>query len=100
MSFPPHASYKYSGVTRLGEVPSHWDVKRLRFVAALNPSRNEVAELPDDVEVSFIPMEAVGEEGELDLSRTRPLGEVRNGYSYFADGDVVFAKVTPCLENG
>ena len=45
-------------------------------------------------------MEAVGEDGSLDLSRTRPVGEVRNGYSYFADGDVAIAKVTPCFENG
>ncbi|EPQ75965.1 Type I restriction-modification system, specificity subunit S [Mycobacterium marinum MB2] len=45
-------------------------------------------------------MELIGEDGSLDLSRTRPVGEVLNGYSYFADGDVLFAKVTPCFENG
>ncbi len=45
-------------------------------------------------------MEAVGEDGSLNLERTRPVSEVRNGYSYFEDGDVAFAKVTPCFENG
>lgn len=45
-------------------------------------------------------MEAVGEDGRLDLTQVRPVVEVQNGYSYFEDGDVVFAKVTPCFENG
>lgn len=45
-------------------------------------------------------MEMIGEDGSLDLSRTRPVGEVLTGYSYFANGDVLFAKVTPCFENG
>jgi len=38
--------------------------------------------------------------GTIDLSRKRPLCEVRQGYTYFANGDVVFAKITPCMENG
>lgn len=45
-------------------------------------------------------MEAIGEDGSLNLERVRPVAEVRNGYSYFEDGDVAFAKVTPCFENG
>lgn len=45
-------------------------------------------------------MEAIGEDGSLDLERVRPVEQVRNGYSYFEDGDVAFAKVTPCFENG
>jgi type I restriction enzyme S subunit len=45
-------------------------------------------------------MEAVGEQGELDLSRTRPVGEVEAGYTYMRDGDVTYAKITPCFENG
>lgn len=100
MTLRSHEAYCQTGVEWFPEVPAHWEVKRLRFVADLNPSKTEVASYPDDAEVGFLPMEAVGERGELDLSRTRPIGEVRNGYSYFADGDVVFAKVTPCLENG
>jgi type I restriction enzyme S subunit len=53
-----------------------------------------------DTELTFLPMEAIGEDGKLDLTRTRAISEVETGYSYFADGDVVFAKVTPCFENG
>jgi type I restriction enzyme S subunit len=45
-------------------------------------------------------MEAVGEEGSLDRSQARPLGEVIDGYTYLSEGDVTFAKITPCFENG
>lgn len=45
-------------------------------------------------------MEAIGERGELDLSRVRPVEEVFASYSYFRDGDIAIAKVTPCFENG
>ena len=50
--------------------------------------------------MSFLPMEDIGEDGTIRLGRTRPVAEVRNGYTYFEDGDVAFAKVTPCFENG
>lgn len=50
--------------------------------------------------VSFLPMEAIGETGGLDLGDERELGEIGSGYSFFADGDVLVAKITPCFENG
>lgn len=100
MSFPRYPKYKESGVEWLGEVPAHWQVKRIRFVAELNPSKVEVRDLPDDLEVSFLPMEAVGEDGSLSLEQRRTLGEVRSGYTYFREDDVTYAKITPCFENG
>ena len=45
-------------------------------------------------------MEAVGEFGGIDLGSTKELSEVANGYTYFRDGDVLVAKITPCFENG
>lgn len=98
--FKPYPAYKNSGVEWLGEIPAHWEVKRLKYGAELNPSPLEARELPQDAEVSFVPMEAIGEYGGLDLSRTKPLADVRSGYTYFANGDVVVAKITPCFENG
>jgi type I restriction enzyme, S subunit len=95
-----YPKYKPSGVEWLGEVPEHWEVKRSRFVFSMNPSKQEIALLPEDTEVSFLPMEAVGENGSLDLERTRPIIEVGSGYTYFAENDVTFAKITPCFENG
>lgn len=100
MSLPRYLEYKDSGVEWLGEVPAHWNVDALRRRAALNPSKSEIRELPGDAMVSFLPMEAVGESGELDLSRTRQISDVLSGYTYFREGDVTFAKITPCFENG
>ncbi|MDG4868525.1 restriction endonuclease subunit S [Guyparkeria sp. 1SP6A2] len=100
MSFPRYSEYKDSGVEWLGEVPAHWSVKRLRYVAGINPTKSEVRTLSGDKIVSFIPMELVGEDGSLDLKQTRPLEDVIDGYTYVRDGDVTFAKITPCFENG
>ncbi|RPD88420.1 restriction endonuclease subunit S [Luteimonas sp. 100069] len=100
MSLPRYPEYKDSGVEWLGEVPAHWNVDALRRRAALNPSKSEIRELPGDAMVSFLPMEAVGENGDLDLSRTRQISDVLSGYTYFREGDVTFAKITPCFENG
>lgn len=74
--------------------------RRLRYAAELNPSVRTDLLSNQDTEVSFLAMEAIGEDGSLDLGRTRPVAEVRSGYTYFEDGDVAFAKVTPCFENG
>ncbi|MGH7187777.1 MAG: restriction endonuclease subunit S, partial [Acetobacteraceae bacterium] len=46
-------------------------------------------------------MAAVAQEsGGVDLSRRRSAGDVLSGYIRFKDGDVIFAKITPCMENG
>ncbi len=65
-----------------------------------NPGKSELKDFPDKTEVSFVPMECVGTDGSIDVSQTKTLGEVRKGYTYFRDNDVVFAKITPCFENG
>lgn len=100
MSLPRYGEYKDSGIGWLGHVPSHWAIKRLRFVAELNPSKSELAGIDRATEVSFLPMEAIGDDGSIDLERTRPISEVETGYTYFRDGDVTLAKITPCFENG
>lgn len=100
MSFPRYPKYRDSGIAWLGSVPEHWKVKRLRFAAAFNPSKSELVDVDRTVLASFLPMEAVGDDGSLDLSRERPIVEVEMGYTYFRDGDVAFAKITPCFENG
>lgn len=100
MSLPRYPEYKDSGVAWLGEVPAHWQTKRLRHVAGLNPSKNETVSLPRDTVVSFLPMEAIGEDGTITLEQTRLLSQVETGYTYFRNGDVAVAKITPCFENG
>ena len=100
MRFPPYPKYKPSGVDWLGEVPEHWDVKRGRFVMRVNPSSPRLRALKPEDEVSFVPMEAVGVHGGLNLGQTRVLADIAGGYTEFQDGDVVVARITPCFENG
>jgi type I restriction enzyme S subunit len=100
MSLPRYSEYRDSGVEWLGEVPAHWAMKRIRFVTELNPSKSEVANIDRDTLVSFLPMDAIGEDGTLRLEVEQPIGELESGYTYFRDGDVTIAKITPCYENG
>ena len=51
-------------------------------------------------ECSFIPMSAVSENGLVDLSNSLSAQDPKKGFSYFENGDVLFAKITPCMENG
>lgn len=95
----PSVPMKDSRVVWLGEIPAHWVPKRLRFCMNTNPSKGEI-KLSDDELVSFVPMEAVGEFGGLNLDTEKELGDIGGGYTYFADNDVVVAKITPCFENG
>lgn len=100
MSLPRYSECKASGIAWLGEVPGHWKVKRLRFVAELNPSKSEIAGLDKETPVSFLPMEAIGDDGKLNLGYEKQIAEVETGYTFFRDGDVTVAKITPCFENG
>jgi type I restriction enzyme S subunit len=100
MSWPSYSRYKPSGVEWLGEVPEHWGTKRGRFCMDVNPPSHRLRTLLADDEVSFVPMEAVGEYGVLKLEQTRNICEVGSGYTEFDEGDVVVAKITPCFENG
>lgn len=77
------------------------DNSELRFadIASVNP-RTPLNGLDPDAPVSFIPMADVDDGGRWVTRQTRPLREVKTGYSPFADGDILFAKITPCTENG
>lgn len=78
-----------------------WEKVPLSNVCTVNPKKVDTKNLPDELEVSFFPMPALSEiYGEITEPQTRPLKEVRNGFTNFSEGDVVFAKITPCMENG
>ncbi len=96
----PNMPMKDSGVEWLGEVPERWEIKRLRFICEINPSKSEVSRFPSDTLVSFLPMEMIDENGTLSLEETRTIEQVWQGFTYFKDNDVILAKITPCFENG
>lgn len=73
-------------------------------ICTVNPGRRasgcSVCPVEDAV-VSFVPMAAVDERlGTIAVREERPLSEVSNGFTAFENGDVLFAKITPCMENG
>ena len=78
-----------------------WEYVELGNICKVNPKKIDTTDLSDDLEVSFFPMSALSEiYGEITEPQTRQLKEVRTGYTNFSEGDVVFAKITPCMENG
>ena len=76
-----------------------WNKIRLKDVCKMNPTKKEMT-LDDGDLISFIPMANVSENGEIDVSNIRKVEEVKKGFTYFAENDVLFAKITPCMENG
>lgn len=57
-------------------------------------------QIPDDMEVSFVPMQNVSNTGDVQTDEVRKASEVKKGFTFFEEGDVLFAKITPCMENG
>ena len=96
-----YPTYQASGVEWLGDVPAHWEVQRIKWIVDLNPSKTEErAYLAADTPVTFLPMEKVGTEGQIDTSEMVGASQVWNGYTFFRRGDILVAKITPCFENG
>ncbi|KVR14078.1 hypothetical protein WK11_29045 [Burkholderia ubonensis] len=72
----------------------------LSAIAEVNPIVQIPRGLSGKDAVSFIPMGDVSESGHWALRQVRPLRSVDAGLTAFEEGDVLVAKITPCLENG
>lgn len=78
-----------------------WEDKLLGDVCTVNPKKIDAKNLDDNLEVSFVPMAAVSDVlGEIVNHEVKNLQDVRTGFTNFSKGDVIFAKITPCMENG
>ena len=77
-----------------------WMEQRLGECCVINPKKTTDSRLEEDFEISFIPMASVSECGEILKLEDKFYREVKNGFTYFCEGDVLFAKITPCMENG
>lgn len=93
----PDAPMKDSSVEWLGEVPEHWEIKPMKYMAKLNPAKSAYKG-ETGIACSFVPMEKL-KTGSLELNETRVISEVFSSYTYFEENDVLCAKVTPCFEN-
>ena len=80
---------------------SRWPTVALGEVCTINPRLDRLTVPSPNVPVSFVPMAAVDEfKAEIKEFMVRPYEEVSKGYTAFKKGDVLFAKITPCMENG
>ena len=75
------------------------ELKKLGECCCINPRRPNIT-LHDTDKVSFVPMSAVSEDGHLLDILDEEYGKVKKGFTYFENNDVLFAKITPCMENG
>ena len=88
---------------RLRERPllNGWRWVKLGEVCKINPRRVIPSDRDNDASTTFIPMAAIDERtGIVARSATKSYGEVKQGYTFFIEGDVLFAKITPCMQNG
>lgn len=82
-------------------LPEAWVQARLTDICELNPRLLSEDRPNGDTIVTFVPMSAVDEvSGVISKPETRTFTEVAKGYTSFRERDVLFAKVTPCMENG
>lgn len=93
----PDVPLKDSGVEWIGQVPEHWEVKKLKYLAKLSPSKSEIT-CNHEESCSFIPMEKL-KLNTLILDEIKQIKNVYSAYTYFRDEDLLIAKVTPCFEN-
>ena len=77
-------------------IPETWLWVRVRDVFQLNPKN----EAEDEKLVAFIPMEKISAGYKSDFTfDTAKWGTIKKGFTHFANGDVAFAKITPCFQN-
>ncbi|MYB57365.1 MAG: hypothetical protein F4X51_13300 [Gemmatimonadetes bacterium] len=78
-----------------------WRWPQLKEIAGINPRRPRGLKRPEEAPTTFVPMPSVdGTSGNISDPLERPFGEIKKGYTYFEKNDVLFAKITPCMQNG
>lgn len=77
-----------------------WERKELSNCCYVNPKKSEINCFTDNLEVSFVSMASVSEKGDINTNEIKLYKEVKAGFTYFYENDVLFAKITPCMENG
>ncbi|WP_411167755.1 restriction endonuclease subunit S [Clostridium sp. MB05] len=90
---------EFKWIEGIGEVPKEWDNGNITTLVEVNPKKNIKKLLKEDI-VSFIAMEDTSEEAKVTNMTDKKLYEVEKGYTNFHENDILFAKITPCLENG
>ncbi len=78
------------------DIPDSWEWIRLGSLFQVNPRNN----ISDNLDVGFMPMPLLSDGyGSKHSFETRKWKDVKSGFTHFADGDIVVAKITPCFQN-
>jgi type I restriction enzyme S subunit len=89
-AMPELAEFPYS-------IPDSWSWSQIAEIGTINPR----VDADDNTLASFVPMPLIAAEyGVPNNHEPRPWGQIKKGYTHFAEGDVGLAKITPCFENG
>lgn len=81
----------------MSELPKGWVIACISDVADMNPKQT----FDDHLVAGFVPMSHAPTNFRDKLRfDNRNWGDIKKAYTNFKDGDVIFAKVTPCFENG
>lgn len=96
--YKAYSEYKDSGVEWLEEIPEHWGITALKYLAVLTPKKPVLSRENMLRACSFIPMEKL-KLNTLILDEEKIINQVYDGYTYFENNDILIAKVTPCFEN-
>lgn len=100
MNTMPASAMNESATDTRRPLPDGWRWVKLGDVCIINPRRPEINRANDEP-TTFVQMSAVEESGKgIARAELKPFAEVRKGYTYFGEGDVIFAKITPCMQNG
>lgn len=83
----------------MGGQPADWHPTRIKRVCRFSPSYSN-GKPADDELCTVVPMEDVSESGKIAVDDRQPFADVIGGLNLFENGDVLFAKITPCMENG
>ena len=83
------------------ELPDGWKWAKLADICMINPRRPRKLNWQPDALTTFVPMSSIDEQtGTITQPEEKIYAEVSRGYTYFEEGDVLFAKITPCMQNG
>lgn len=81
------------------DIAKHFE--SLKNICTVNPSKSVLKDIDDKTLVSFVEMASVSNKGYISKMEDKTLGSLRSGsYTYFAENDIIIAKITPCMENG
>ena len=82
-------------------LPKGWRLVQLKEICELNPRRITYSTRSDNAPTTFVQMSAVDDvKGIIERPEVKTYANVKKGYTFFTEGDILFAKITPCMQNG